>query len=214
MNGELAGRVDVAFGSLLQVAEVGDGAEVFVLAIECISIGSGTKGNQVDSEEASAEATELLHTFRSITSRLFASSSFFNGSSSFVSAAVESPGGGALSSDLFSVSVDCHRWKSGGDADLKLDGWRGRLDGSTLVLRHGVDNDLENVEDVKVRLCLMVTLRSMIQYRGDEGVDVEGKTFKLELVDGCISDSKISDHLHLHFRGVMDLGAWRLAGAK
>jgi hypothetical protein len=61
-------------------------------------------------------------TFRSITSRVFASSSFFNGSSSLMSAAFESPAGGALASAFASVSVDCHRWKSRGEAGLKHGG--------------------------------------------------------------------------------------------
>jgi hypothetical protein len=83
-----------------------------------------------------------LCTFRSITSRVFASSSFFNGSSSLTSAAEASLGDGALSSGGTSVSVDCHRWTSRGEADLKLDGCSVRLDASNLEVWHRVDNDL------------------------------------------------------------------------
>ena len=68
------------------------------------------------------------------------------------------------SSGFFSVSVDCHRWKSRGDAVLKLDGWRGLLHSSSLEVEDGVDNDLENVEDVNGRLCLSIVRRIMIQY--------------------------------------------------
>jgi hypothetical protein len=81
-------------------------------------------------------------TFRSITSRVFASSSCFNGSSSWTSVAVASLGDGALSSGFASVSVDCHLWRSGGEEDLKLDGWSARLDASNLEFGHRVDNDL------------------------------------------------------------------------
>ena len=80
-------------------------------------------------------------TFRSITSRVFASSSFFNGSSSLTSAAEASLGDGALPSGFASVSVDCHRWRSCGEADLKLDGCTPRLDASNLEIGHRVDND-------------------------------------------------------------------------
>lgn len=97
-------------------------------------------------------------------SRFLASSSFFSGSSFSGSAACASSGGGGSSSGLFSVSVDCHRWKSRGDILLKLDGWGGLLDSSSLVLEGSVDNDRENVQDVNVRLCLRIARRIMIQY--------------------------------------------------
>ncbi len=81
------------------------------------------------------------------------------------------------SSGFFSVSVDCHRWKSRGETVLKLDGWGGLLDSSTLVLEDGVDNDLENVEDVNVRLCLRRARRIMIQYQDRGGVNGEGRMY-------------------------------------
>jgi hypothetical protein len=95
-------------------------------------------------------------------SLFFDPSSFFNGSSSFTSAAFASSAGGVLSSAFCSVSVDCHRWESRGDSGLKLDGWIACLKNSNLVLDEGVDNDLESVEAVKTRLCLKTARRSMI----------------------------------------------------
>lgn len=97
-------------------------------------------------------------------SRFLASSSFFSGSSFPVSAAGASSGGGVSSSGLFSVSVDCHRWKRRGDIVLKLDGWGGLLDSSSLVLDNGVENEREKAEDVNVRLCLRSARRIMIRY--------------------------------------------------
>jgi hypothetical protein len=104
----------------------------------------------------------MRHTFRSMISRFFASSSFFDGSSSFVSVGFASSGGGGISAAFSPVPVDCHRWKSRGDSGLKLDGWMGPLDSSNLELEDGVDNDLENVGDVKARLCLISVRRIMI----------------------------------------------------
>lgn len=108
-------------------------------------------------------------------SRLFASSSFFDGSSSATSAGFEPSGGGGLSSVFVSASEDCHRWQGRGDSGLKLGGWIDRRDNFRLELGDGVDNDLENVEDVNVRLCLISARRIMFRYQGVEGVGVEGK---------------------------------------
>lgn len=76
-DGEVAGGADVAFGPLLEVAEVGDGAEVFVLRVLTAvngvfrgRLGMGVWG-----------VAGIYFTFKSIISLFFASSSVFSGSS-------------------------------------------------------------------------------------------------------------------------------------
>jgi hypothetical protein len=120
------------------------------------------------------EKSVKRHTFRSIISRFFASSSFFCGSSSFVSSGIDSPVGGVLSSGFCSVSVDSHRRKGRGDSFLELDAWMDRL---ALGLQDGVENDLEKEDVTDARLCLSSARRSMIRLQGVEGVEVEGKIF-------------------------------------
>lgn len=75
-DGEVAGGADVAFGAVLEVAEVGDGAEVFVLRVysRLVVVFRGRLGMGV-------WAVAGRFTFKSIISLFFASSSFFSGSS-------------------------------------------------------------------------------------------------------------------------------------
>lgn len=59
LDGELAGGVDVANGSVLEVTEVGDGAEVFVLKTGCVNTRSKVlMGGAVAGEKVS-QATYL-----------------------------------------------------------------------------------------------------------------------------------------------------------
>lgn len=139
----------------------------------------------------------MRRTLRSIISRFFVASSVLEGSSSLASAGLEPSGGGGLSAVFGAVSVDCHRRTSCGDDILKTDGRIVRVSSCDLVLEAGVERDLEDVEEMKVRLCRSSARRSMILSQYVQGVGQGRRT----LTNGRISSPKFLD-----IRGVMDLG--------
>ena len=105
-------------------------------------------------------------TFRSMTSRVFRSSSFCNG---FSASGRDPPGldpvdEPASSSDFFSVSVDCHRWNRAGVGCLKLEDFNTR-ESSVLEAAEEKEEGVERKRtwEVNLRVCGNSALRNMIQ---------------------------------------------------
>lgn len=94
-DGEGAGGVDVAFGSVLKVAEVGDGAEVFVLR----------GGGRWSVEYERVSGLGAKGTFKSMISFFLASRSSFRGPSTGASVADASFTGASVPAASFGVSV-------------------------------------------------------------------------------------------------------------